>query len=94
MLQQAPSSPPVPQADSPQASAMDQGCSVFSTSAQVHSEQDSSPPPASRPQRIAGLHHRGGIVDNIVSALDPPSAAATIDTATNYDICEILSFSN
>ena len=43
VLQQAPSSPPVPQADSPQASAMDQGCSVFTTSAQFHSEQDTSP---------------------------------------------------
>ena len=70
LVQQATSSPPVPQTDSPQASTMDQGYSAFSTSAQVHSEQ--TPPPASRPQRIAGLHHQGGIVDNIVIAVDPP----------------------
>ena len=48
LLQQAPSSPsglilPVPQADSTQASAIDQGCSFFTTSAQVHSEQDTPP---------------------------------------------------
>ena len=51
---------------------MDQGCSVFSTLPQVHPEQDSSSPSASRPQRIAGLHRQGGIVDNIVIAVDPP----------------------
>ena len=49
LLQQAPSSPsglmlPVPQADFTQASAIDQGCSFFTTSAQVRSEQDTSPP--------------------------------------------------
>ena len=92
LLQQAPSSPsglmlPVSQADFTQASAIDQGCSFFTTSAQVHSEQDTSPPPppARRPQRIAGLH-RGGIVDNIASALDTPSAPTVVDTATNEDL--------
>ena len=69
LLQQAHSSPsgfllPISQADSAQASAMDQGCSVFTTSAQIHSEQDTSLTP-SRPQRIAGLQQRGGILDNI-----------------------------
>ena len=86
LLQQAHSSPsgfllPISQADSPQASAMDQGSSLCTTSAQIHSEQGSSPP--SRPQRIAGLQQRGGIMDNICGALEIPSALSTVDMAND-----------
>ena len=39
---------------------------------QVHPEQDPPPSLACRPQRIAGLHRQGGMVDNVVIAVDPP----------------------
>ena len=70
LVQQATSSPPVPQTDSPQASTMDQGCSAFYTSAQVHSEQ--TPPPAQSPSTYCGPTSSGGILDNLFIAVVPP----------------------
>ena len=64
VLQQAQHSPsgptpPVTQAESTQVSAIDQGCSFWTESAPIWSGEDSSPPPPSRPQRIAGLPQGG-----------------------------------
>ena len=88
LAQQATSSPPVPQTDSPQASQWPRlQCCLYISTGPLRTDPSSGQSPST----FYGPTSSGGIVDNVFIAVDPPLWHYHRH-GTNYDIWEMLFF--